>query len=40
MRLIGMTTATLYCYVNGDDSVKAAGKALLDQNNNEQRKDK
>jgi hypothetical protein len=25
-----MTTTTLYAYVNGDGTVKAAGKALLD----------
>jgi DNA invertase Pin-like site-specific DNA recombinase len=29
-RRLGMTTTTLYAYVNGDGTVKAAGKALLD----------
>ncbi len=27
---LGMTTATLYTYVNGDGSVKEAGQRLLD----------
>jgi len=39
-KTLGMTTTTLYCYVNGDGSVKAAGQALLDGNSNERRKDK
>jgi DNA invertase Pin-like site-specific DNA recombinase len=30
-RRLGMTTTTLYTYVNGDGTVKAAGKALLDE---------
>jgi DNA invertase Pin-like site-specific DNA recombinase len=30
---LGITTTTLYMYVNGDGSVKAAGQAILDQNN-------
>jgi len=29
---LGITTATLYMYVNGDGSVKAAGQAILNQN--------
>jgi DNA invertase Pin-like site-specific DNA recombinase len=29
---LGITTTTLYMYVNGDGSVKAAGQAILDQN--------
>jgi len=29
---LGITTATLYSYVNGDGSVKALGQRLLDQN--------
>jgi len=29
-RRLGMTTTTLYAYVNGDGSVKAAGQAVLD----------
>ena len=28
---LGVTTATLYNYVNGDGSVKAAGQRLLDK---------
>jgi hypothetical protein len=28
---LGITTTTLYLYVNGDGSVKAAGQAILDQ---------
>jgi hypothetical protein len=27
---LGLTTTTLYAYVNGDGSLKAAGQALLD----------
>jgi hypothetical protein len=27
---LGLTTTTLYAYVNGDGSPKAAGQALLD----------
>ena len=30
-RRLGMTTTTLYVYVNGDGSLKRAGQALLDQ---------
>jgi DNA invertase Pin-like site-specific DNA recombinase len=29
---LGITTTTLYMYVNGDGSVKAAGQAILNQN--------
>jgi len=29
-RTLGVTTTTLYTYVNGDGSPKAAGQALLD----------
>ena len=29
-RRLGITTTTLYAYVNGDGSPKAAGQALLD----------
>jgi transcriptional regulator with PAS, ATPase and Fis domain len=29
---LGITTTTLYMYVNGDGSVKAAGQAILSQN--------
>jgi DNA-binding phage protein len=29
-RRLGMTTTTLYTYLNGDGSPKAAGTALLD----------
>ncbi len=29
-RRLGITTTTLYVYVNGDGSLKAAGQALLD----------
>jgi DNA-binding phage protein len=29
-RTLGVTTTTLYAYVNGDGSPKAAGQALLD----------
>jgi hypothetical protein len=32
---LGITTTTLYLYVNGDGSVKAAGQALLNQNSDE-----
>jgi AcrR family transcriptional regulator len=28
---LGITTSTLYAYVNGDGSLKEAGQALLDQ---------
>jgi hypothetical protein len=28
---LGMITTTLYDYVNGDDSLKQAGQALLDR---------
>jgi len=28
---LGITTTTLYMYVNGDGSVKAAGQAILKQ---------
>jgi DNA invertase Pin-like site-specific DNA recombinase len=28
---LGITTTTLYCYVNGDGSLKAAGQAVLEQ---------
>jgi predicted transcriptional regulator len=28
---LGITTTTLYMYVNGDGSVKAAGQAILNQ---------
>jgi DNA invertase Pin-like site-specific DNA recombinase len=31
-RRLGMTTTTLYAYVNGDGSLKQVGQALLDQN--------
>jgi hypothetical protein len=27
----GITTTTLYAYVNGDGSVKAAGQAIINQ---------
>jgi hypothetical protein len=27
---VGITTTTLYAYINGDGSVKEAGKAVLD----------
>ena len=30
-RKLGVTTATLYTYVNGDGSVKEAGQRLLDK---------
>lgn len=39
-KALGMTTTTLYCYVNGDGSVKAAGQALLNQCSNEQKNEK
>lgn len=29
-RRLGITTTTLYAYVNGDGTVKAAGKAVLE----------
>jgi transposase-like protein len=29
-RRLGVTKTTLYAYLNGDGSVKAAGKAVLD----------
>ena len=29
---LGITTTTLYMYVNGDGSVKAAGQVILNQN--------
>ena len=29
-RRLGLTTTTLYVYVNGDGTLKAAGQALLD----------
>ena len=32
---LGITTTTLYLYVNGDGSVKAAGQAILNQNSDE-----
>jgi DNA invertase Pin-like site-specific DNA recombinase len=32
---LGITTTTLYMYVNGDGSVKAAGQVILNQNNSE-----
>ena len=32
---LGITTTTLYLYVNGDGSVKAAGQALLNPNSDE-----
>lgn len=35
-RRLGITTTTLYAYVNGDGSPKAAGQALLDQGAREQ----
>ncbi|MEQ1740235.1 MAG: hypothetical protein ABL884_10025 [Methyloglobulus sp.] len=28
---LGITTTTLYAYVNGDGSAKAAGQAIIDQ---------
>jgi hypothetical protein len=30
-RRLGITTTTLYAYVNGDGAVKQAGQALLDR---------
>ena len=30
-RRLGITTTTLYAYVNGDGTPKAAGQALLDE---------
>ena len=35
---LGVTTTTLYAYVNGDGSVKAAGQTILNQDSDELRK--
>lgn len=35
---LGITTTTLYAYVNGDGSVKAAGQAVLNQDSDELKK--
>nr|WP_143341505.1 hypothetical protein [Crenothrix polyspora] len=37
---LGITTTTLYLYVNGDGSVKAAGQAILNQHGVDTKKPK
>jgi len=35
---LGITTTTLYAYVNGDGSMKAAGQAILNQDSDDLKK--